>query len=118
MSRNILGHENIEAEALSAIEGYYSEVVKEVQQAVKAHKVVVVGMKTNPVVKKALKALKDAGVTYKYLEYGSYMAGWKPRLAIKIWSGWPTYPQVFYQGKLVGGCDETLKALAARKIKS
>jgi len=117
MSRNILGSENVDTEALTQIETYHSETVKEVQEAIKNNKIVVVGMKQNPVVKKARKALSDAGVDFKYLEYGSYVKGWKPRLAIKLWSGWPTYPQVFVNGILIGGCQETVKALAAGKIK-
>ncbi len=117
MTRSILTAENIEAEALTQISSYHETTVKEVQEAVKTNKVVVVGMKQNPVVAKARKALKEAGVEYKYLEYGSYMAGWKPRLAIKLWSGWPTYPQVFVNGKLIGGARETEAALKAGKIK-
>lgn len=117
MTRLILTTENIEAEALTQISTYHETTVKEVQEAVKANKVVVVGMKQNPVVAKARKALKEAGVEYKYLEYGSYLAGWKPRLAIKLWSGWPTYPQVFVNGKLIGGARETEAALKAGKIK-
>ena len=117
MTRSILTSENIEAEALTQISSYHETTVKEVQEAVKANKVVVVGMKQNPVVAKARKALKEAGVEYKYLVYGSYMAGWKPRLAIKLWSGWPTYPQVFVNGKLIGGARETEAALKAGKIK-
>ncbi len=117
MTRSVLATENIEPEALTAISTFHESTVKEVQDAVKANKVVVVGMKQNPVVAKARKALKEAGVEYKYLEYGSYLAGWKPRLAIKIWSGWPTYPQVFENGKLIGGAKETEAALQAGKIK-
>lgn len=117
MTRSVLATENIEPEALTAIATFHESIVKEVQEAVKGNKVVVVGMKQNPVVAKARKALKDAGVEYKYLEYGSYLAGWKPRLAIKIWSGWPTYPQVFVNGKLIGGAQETEAALKAGKIK-
>lgn len=116
MNRDILETSNIEAEALEQISSFHTSVVKEVQTAVKNNKVVVVGMKQNPIVKKARKALEDAGVEFTYLEYGSYMKGWKPRLAIKLWSGWPTYPQVFVNGKLIGGCAETVKALAAGKL--
>ncbi len=117
MTRSVLATENIEPEALTAISTFHEGTVKEVQEAVKTNKVVVVGMKQNPVVSKARKALTEAGVEYKYLEYGSYFAGWKPRLAIKIWSGWPTYPQVFVNGKLIGGAQETEVALKAGKIK-
>lgn len=118
MNRPLLGQENLEPEALSAIANFHADVVKEVEASVKANKVVVVGMRQNPVVKKARKALTEANVPFTYLEYGSYFEGWKKRLAIKLWSGWPTYPQVFVNGMLIGGCDETIKALAAGKIKT
>jgi monothiol glutaredoxin len=29
-----------------------------------------------------------------------------------MWSGWPTYPQVFVKGTLIGGYDDTEKMLA------
>ena len=31
---------------------------------------------------------------------------WRERLAIKLWSGWPTFPQVFVKGALIGGFQE------------
>ena len=31
---------------------------------------------------------------------------WRPRLAIKLWSGWPTYPQIFVDGELAGGASD------------
>ncbi|MBX9765702.1 MAG: hypothetical protein K2X47_00400, partial [Bdellovibrionales bacterium] len=79
--------------------------------------VVVVGMKQNPVVKTACSTLKSQGIAFKYLEYGSYMSMWKPRLAIKLWSGWPTFPQVFVQGKLIGGNREMQEWIKAGKLK-
>ena len=118
MNRNILSTENVEPEALSQITNFHSEVVKEVIDAIGSNRVVVVGMAQNPVVKKVKKALNKANITYKYLEFGSYFSAWKPRLAIKLWSGWPTYPQVFVNGKLIGGCDDTIRALQDGKLKS
>jgi monothiol glutaredoxin len=117
MNRETLPVDRIESEALSKMSSYHASVVKEVQHAVTNNAIVIVGMTQNPVVKKARKALSDAGIKYTYLEYGSYFKGWKPRLAIKLWSGWPTYPQVFVSGNLIGGCEEMIKALAAGKIK-
>lgn len=38
---------------------------------------------------------------------------WKPRLAIKMLSGWPTFPQVFVDGVLIGGYKEAIAALQA-----
>ena len=80
--------------------------------------VVVVGMAQNPVVKAVRKGLTEAGISFTYLEYGSYLSQWKPRLAIKMWSGWPTYPQVFVRGTLVGGNAETRAALADGSFKA
>ena len=45
------------------------------------------------------------------LLYGSYLGDWRRRLAIKMWSGWPTYPMVFVKGVLVGGSSELQKLL-------
>jgi glutaredoxin-related protein len=57
-------------------------------------------------------------VTYKYLEYGSYLSQWKTRLAIKLWSGFPTFPQVYVNGTLIGGEDLTKAALADGSLES
>ena len=88
------------------------EVLDEVRRAVERDPLVVVGMAQNPFVKRARRALQDAGLSFTYLEYGSYFSEWRKRLAIKMWSGWPTFPQVFVKGVLIGGFDDTVKALA------
>jgi glutaredoxin-related protein len=75
-------------------------------------------MAQNPHVKNVRKALTDAGVAFEYLEYGSYFSAWKERLAIKLWSGWPTFPQVFVRGALLGGEELTKAALADGTLKS
>lgn len=91
---------------------FHADVVTEVAQAIEASPVVVVGMATNPHVKKVRSALTAAGIDFRYLEYGSYTSQWKRRLAIKLWSGWPTFPQVFVRGVLIGGADQTKAAIA------
>lgn len=109
--RTVLPNEKLTPAALKSIEEFHPQFVEEVKNAVAANKIVVVGMKQNPVVKKARAVLDEKGLVYTYLEYGSYLSMWKQRLAIKIWSGWPTYPQVFIDGKLVGGCKELIAHL-------
>ncbi|MFZ4713247.1 MAG: glutaredoxin [Bacteriovoracaceae bacterium] len=42
---------------------------------------------------------------------------WKQRLAIKLWSGWATYPQVFIDGKLIGGFKDLEAKLSRNEIK-
>jgi monothiol glutaredoxin len=96
------------AEAMSR---FHSDVVDQVRAAVEKDPVVVVGMAQNPYVKRVRQALTEAGIQFTYLEYGSYFGMWKQRLAIKMWSGWPTFPQVYVRGVLVGGFDDTRKAL-------
>jgi glutaredoxin-related protein len=46
------------------------------------------------------------------LEYGSYFSDWRKRNALKLWTGWPTFPMVFVEGVLVGG-DKDVQALLA-----
>ena len=64
----------------------------------------------NPFPKKARKLLDEAGQPYHYLEYGNYLNTWRERNALKLWTGWPTFPMVFVKGVLVGGAND-LKAL-------
>jgi glutaredoxin-related protein len=109
--RPILPFERLAPAVQSAVSSFHREVVEEVRAAVERDAVVVVGMAQNPHVKKARQALDAAKIAYTYLEYGSYLKGWKRRLAIKMWSGWPTYPQVFVRGVLVGGNSDLRKAL-------
>jgi monothiol glutaredoxin len=104
--------------ALSAMDSFKADIVREVQETVRRDRVVVVGMAQNKHVRKVLQALDEAGVTHTYLEYGSYFAKWRERLAIKLWSGWPTFPQVFVNGTLIGGEDLTKAAIADGSLKS
>ena len=97
--------------------GFHAGVVAQVRDAVGRDAVVVVGMAQNPVVKKARQLLDAEGVKFTYLEYGSYLAKWKERLAIKLWAGFPTFPMVFIDGALVGGNSELVKLKAAGGLK-
>jgi glutaredoxin-related protein len=75
------------------------------------NRIVVVGVAQNPFVKEARRLLDAEGIAFHYLEYGSYFSLWKPRNAIRLWSGWSTFPQVFVDRVLIGGYKKT-KALA------
>src|SRR5579871_3844603 len=106
MARDVLGEDRIHPAIREKIAAYRADILKEVQAAIAADAIVVVGMRQNPFPRKARRLLDDAGLAYKYLEYGSYFAGWRKRLALKMWSGWPTLPMVFVKGVLVGGYDD------------
>lgn len=104
--RKILASEKLHEGAKTAILQFHQDTVTEVEQAIASHEWVVVGMAQNPVVSKARKILQDNSIKYHYIGHGSYFSGWKKRLAIKLWSGWPTFPQVFHKGVLIGGAQD------------
>ena len=116
MPRTILPESQIHPAVREKIANYRSDMVKEVQAAVAANAIVVVGMRMNPFPKKARKALAAAGLAYKYLEYGSYLGEWRRRLALKMWTGWPTFPMVFVKGVLVGGADDVARLIAKGEL--
>jgi monothiol glutaredoxin len=117
MSRPILPETRIHPAIRDTIANYHADIVREVEAAVAANDVVVVGMKQNPVVKKARKALDAAAVRYAYLEYGSYLNIWRRRNALKMWTGWPTFPMVFVKGTLIGGADDLDALIASGDLK-
>jgi monothiol glutaredoxin len=90
--------------------------VMEVQAAVAANDIVVVGMRQNPFPKKARKLLDAAGLPYRYLEYGSYLGEWRRRLALKMWTGWSTFPMVFVKGVLIGGADDLARLIGSGEL--
>ena len=116
-ARPLLPEDKRTPQAADKIAGFHRDIVDQVRAAVERDPVVIVGMAQNPVVKKAREALTGAGIPFTYLEYGSYFAKWKERLAIKMWSGWPTFPQVFVRGTLLGGEDLTKAAIADGSLK-
>ena len=117
MARPILDESHIHPAIRATVTNNRQQLVREVQAAVAAHPVVVVGMAMNPMPKKARKLLDAAGVAYHYLEYGSYFNTWRDRNALKMWTGWPTFPMVFVNGTLVGGAGDVQKLLASGELK-
>ena len=109
MERPVLPADRVAEPVKTQVAAFHRGTVDEVAATVAKHPVVVVGMKQNPVVKRARRILAEANVPYEYLEYGSYLSGWKQRLAIKLWAGFPTFPMVFLDGVLVGGASELQK---------
>jgi len=98
--------QNISSAISDRVRSYHSDVIEEVIQHVQQKDIVVVGMAWNPFVQRTQKLLNAQTIPYTYLEYGSYVSQWKERLAIKMWSGWPTFPQIFVKGMLIGGFSD------------
>ncbi|KAL0398600.1 UNVERIFIED_CONTAM: Monothiol glutaredoxin-S17 [Sesamum radiatum] len=55
---------------------------------------------------KVVNALKEEG-----LEFGSFdiLTDEEVRQGLKTFSNWPTFPQLYYKGELIGGCDIVLE---------
>jgi monothiol glutaredoxin len=116
MPRNVLPETRIHPAIRDKIAGYHHEMIEEVEAAIAQHAVVVVGMKQNPHPRHARKALKAKGIPFHYLEYGSYFSQWRRRSALKLWTGWPTFPMVFVKGVLVGGATDLASLIASGEL--
>ncbi len=116
MPRNLLREAQIHPAVREKVANHGADILKEVQDAMAANEIVVVGMRQNPFPKKARKLLDDAGLAYKYLEYGSYLGEWRRRLALKMWTGWPTFPMVFVKGVLIGGASDLAKLIESGEL--
>lgn len=117
MPRHVLPEDRIHPAIRDKVADNHRDIVEEVQAAIAAHDVVVVGMKQNPHPRRARKALAAKGITFKYLEYGSYLNTWRRRTALKMWTGWPTFPMVFVKRQLIGGADDLQKLLASGELR-
>ena len=51
---------------------------------------------------RAAQALSEAGVTFHAV---NVLADPQVRAALPHFANWPTFPQLFIQGELIGGCD-------------
>jgi glutaredoxin-related protein len=109
VTRQILDDSRVHPAIRARIADEGRAVIAEVQAAVAANAVVVVGMAWNPFPRKARQWLDAAGVPYKYIEYGSYASQWRKRLPLKLWTGWTTFPMIFVDGQFVGGYSDLVK---------
>ena len=118
MPRPLLDDTHIHPAIRNIVATHHQAIVREVQAAIAAHAVVIVGMGANPFPKKARSALDAAGVAHHDLDYGNYFSQWRERNALKMWTGWPTLPMVFVCGMLVGGASDLDKLIASGELKA
>ena len=95
-----------------------ADLVDEVAKAVASEQVVVVGVSGLQPGTRARRLLDEQKIAYRYLQYGSYFSGWRRRLALKIWVGWPTFPLVFVKGTFVGGASDLQKLIESGELKT
>ncbi|CAN7009136.1 unnamed protein product [Brassica rapa subsp. trilocularis] len=64
---------------------------------------------------KVVKALRDEDVSF-----GSFdiLSDEEVRQGIKSFSNWPTFPQLYYKGELVGGCDIIMELSSSGDLKA
>lgn len=116
--RPILDEAHIHPAIRGRIEQQHADVVDEVRAAIERHDVVVVGMAQNPHPKRARRALRAKGIEHCYLEYGSYLSKWRPRTALKMFTGWPTFPMIFIKGTFIGGASDLAALIESGELET
>jgi monothiol glutaredoxin len=116
VSRSILDEAHIHPAIRETIANNHADIVQEAQAAIAQNDIVIVGMGQNPFPKKARKLLDQRRLPYKYLEYGNYLSAWRRRNALKMWTGWPSFPMVFVKGVLVGGANDLQKLIETGEL--
>lgn len=117
MPRPVLDDSALHPAIRERVATLHADFLAAAQRAVAAHPVVVFGMAGNPFVKKARRQLDALGIAHHDIDHGSYVSGWRQRNALKMWTGWPTFPMVFVQGRLIGGADDLARLAASGELK-
>ncbi len=117
MPRPLLSAERLHPSIRDQAGAAHADLVAEVDAASRAHAVLVVGMRANPFVRRAQRALDAQGVAHHDLVIGGYLSDWRRRNALKMWSGWPTFPMVFVRGQLVGGAQDLDQLIASGELR-
>lgn len=118
MARRLWPEDRVHEAIRGRIEARFAETIDEVAAAVAAHDVVVVGMAINPHPLRARRLLRRLGIPFHYLGYGSYLSGWRRRTALKMWTGWQTFPMIFVRGTFVGGADDLQRLADSGELKA
>jgi len=90
--------------------------MEQVDSLVASHPVMVFSKTTCPFCDKVKAMFAGLNVTVEYLELDKIANGAEVQAALADKSGQRTVPNVFIQGKHIGGCDDTLKLAAEEKI--
>jgi glutaredoxin-related protein len=117
MPRQVLEESRLHPAIREKVATLNADIVHNVQAAAASNPVLVVGMALNPHCRNVRRALDAAGIAHHYLEYGSYFSLWRRRTALKMWTGWPTFPMVFVKGTLVGGETDVQRLIESGELK-
>lgn len=95
------------------------DALERIKQQVEGHSVVIF-MKGTPQFpmcgfsSRAVEALKQCGQEFAYV---NVIADQEIMQALPQYANWPTFPQVYVDGELVGGCDITLELFQSGELK-
>jgi monothiol glutaredoxin len=95
------------------------DALERIKQQVEGHPVVIF-MKGTPQFpmcgfsSRAVEALKQCGQEFAYV---NVIADQEIMQALPQYANWPTFPQVYVDGELVGGCDITLEMFQSGELK-
>jgi glutaredoxin-related protein len=118
VTRPIFPEAHVHPAIREKLAAHHRDIVAEVEAAVAAHDVVVVGMAQNPWPRRARALLDAQGVAHHDLDYGSYVSEWRRRTALKMWTGWPTFPMIWVKGTFVGGAQDLQRLVEGGELKS
>ncbi|MBF2053652.1 MAG: Grx4 family monothiol glutaredoxin [Candidatus Sericytochromatia bacterium] len=94
------------------------DVMQEIEQEVKSNPVLLY-MKGSPEQPmcgfsfKVVQMLSEIGKPYAYV---NILADEAKRQAVKEYSSWPTFPQLYVGGELVGGCDIVTEMFESQEL--
>ena len=117
MPRQTLDETRLHSAIRDKVANAHADIVHNVNAAALSNPVLVVGMGINPHCRRARRLLEEAQIPFHYLGYGSYFSEWRPRGALKMWSGWATFPMVFVKGNLIGGANDLARLIENGEIK-
>lgn len=90
-----------------------TETIKIIQEQLKSNKIIIY-IKGSPEFPscgfsaKAIQALNTCNIKYSYIDVLKFP---KIRTFLPKYSNWPTFPQLWVNGELIGGCDIILEML-------
>jgi len=96
------------------------EVIERIKEQLSSHPVVLY-MKGTPDFPQCgfsaavVRALQSCGASFAYV---NIFEDPELRDALKRYSNWPTYPQLYVNGELVGGCDIALQMYHSGELKT
>lgn len=65
--------------------------------------------------RKVVEALEEEGISFSHFDI---LGDEDVRQGLKEISGWPTYPQVYVRGELLGGCDIVMEMKSSGELAS